>query len=133
MKVRTRKIIIGVAFVSLLLVGAAKLSFRRTQVVDGLSRQDLVQIRNGVRSEIWRQAFPGGALGYVKYLPRRVWRALATNIDSPERWENVSGQHTMRNGQSTFFEENTWLVFTSDGNALLLEKRKCHWWVNGHN
>ena len=133
MKVRTREIIIGVAFVSLLLVGAAELGFRRIQVVDGLSRHDIVQIRNSVRSEIWRQSFPGGSLGYVKRIPRHVWRALATNVDPPERWDNVSGQHTERNGQSTNFAENSWVVLTSDGDGFLLEKRAGHWWVNGHN
>ena len=65
-------------------------------------------------------------------MPGGIRRALETKIDPPEKWDDVSGQHTERNGQSTNWEEHTWVVSTSDGELFLLQKSAGHWGVNGH-
>src|SRR6516162_11922199 len=107
----------------------ATLLLTPSKAVDGLSRQDVSQIRTRVHGEVWRRysTLPKSSLAN---LCRRLWRAWEARIDPPAQWANVSGQPTWNNGQFGFFRENTWVVSVSDGEVFLLQKVKGRWHIN---
>jgi hypothetical protein len=107
----------GMAIAGVLLVGETALFLSRSQAVNGLSGQDVTQIRTRVHGEVWRRYTtpPKSSLANVS---RRLWRAWETRIDPPTQWENVSGRPTWKNGQFGFFPEDTRVVSTSDGRFL---------------
>jgi hypothetical protein len=131
MTARARQMSWGITLVGLLLGGGTILFLSRAQAVNGLSGQDIAQIRKRVRSEVWGDALPKWSLANARDLPRRLWRTCKTRVEPPTQWQNISGQPTQINGQFSFTPADTWMVFTSDGRAFLLQKVKGSWQING--
>jgi hypothetical protein len=76
---RVMRMVAAVALISL----ASALIPAHVDFVQGLSRQDVVQIKKLVRKEIWATAFPDWSWRSFRQLPRRFWIASHTRIRRP--------------------------------------------------
>ncbi len=63
-------------------------------------------------------------------MPRQIWRSAWNRITPPSEWQDLAGQNAMRNGQSTTFPPNTWLISTTEGNLFIVGKGHGYWQVD---
>ena len=112
MTARARRMSCGIALAGLLLGGGMTLFLCRSQAANGLSGQDVAQIRKLVRNEVWRQfTLHPWSLANLRHMPRQLWRTCRARIDQPTQWQNM---HTLQPG---YYPDpnDTWLVQTSNG------------------
>jgi hypothetical protein len=103
------------------LLAAGITAFRPANVaVNGLSSEDITQIRYMVRSEIWRSVATKLSLSGIRHAPREIWHLVSNRITPPEQWQDLSP-----------LPQNTWLIITTQGDLFTLDKRQGHWRIVG--
>ena len=138
---RRKKIILFLAAAAVLLAVALTVWFPGlTPPVKGLSSQDIKEIRGPVQRQIWylfchlyMPRLPYRLLhAHAKQIPFIMRETFLTTVAPPQQWDNVSGQDTVINGQTTVWPDNTWIVPTSDGQAYVLQKIGGQWRLKWH-
>jgi hypothetical protein len=92
--------------------------------VNGLSRKDVVQIRDMVRSEISRSATKRLSLSRISHSPRQVWRSVRNRVTPPDQWQDLAGVTSMKSGEFSTLPKNTWLITTTEGDVFIVEKER---------
>lgn len=116
-----------------MVMAAGVLEFLPSQAVYGLSSRDIIQMRHVVRVEIWRHLLPEWSFSNIRYLPRQFLRASRDRIEYADRWQNLTGQSTMTNGQFTTHPPDSWLICTTEGRMFLVKKELGHWRVTARD
>jgi len=101
------------------------------RAVTRLPRKDIVQIQHVVRLEMWRFAATRLSVSKMGHAPRQMWRSVLNRIEPPSDWQDLSGQPTMINGKAATFPQQTWLIFTTQGDCFTVDKREGRWRISG--
>ena len=121
-----RRIWYGLACTALVAAGTVAL-LPTDRAVNGLSREDIVEIQHLARMEMWE--FAGTALSVrgITHSPRLAWSAVLNRIPPPCKWQNLSGKPRRIGPLEGEFPQNTWLIITTQGDKLTLDKAQGHW------
>lgn len=130
MTILTKRVSYRVACAILLAAGIAAL-LPADPAFNGLSPKDVAQIRRIVRSEILRSTAARLSLFRIRHAPRQIWRSVWNRITPPDQWQDLTGVTQTKDGESSAFPQNTWMIPTAEGDLFLVDKTRGHWRIIG--